>query len=641
MVPSEWRRHEYGPEAHTWAMIWSSTRPSVGEHDPASFVWRKWTVEPGLCGLRPRHSQTSRIEISGLGQTAQWQLPLERVLGVPLAWHPSEPLVAGLAMAGRHASPWVANFNTRKVTQFDSVRAATSLTSQADNAGQALAWGADLRLAILIPAHRDSEPSTAPWSPQVYRARGPGLVEFCCSASELGEQTTACPAVLDIATGEITQKGRPAMIRSLSTTTDGNLLLLEIVQLELGQRDNSEFKYVSQVLNGALVTCGEIATSGARWSGGSNKVAWRDQDQHLFGFGNTNATECEWLAHMLDPACQWWPAETIDGPGIVINGASGPELITQAAQLSLGERGNAGFLYRQIPSARGLLMEGRRASGELFLLSVDPTTFQVAIWRAPVQATPPNTPEPPDGTTWISRSDTNAEGTARLSTYIGSKAIGCALPTILWLNSHEATEGDFPRLPPSSPPELLQGADLNFSVLDFSLRWPSHTTAAFVEAQMRSVARFALEDLAKENPGPVVVAGHSFDATLALYCAAYIRDFAGAIAISGCYDRMHTPSGWHWERRSYWNAGELYRTFSAVHFADRLRTPVLIVHGAEDVNMATPVEQSIHLYRTIVAAGGSARLMLLPYEGHNLRYAESLRAVTDQFASWLCEDVLA
>jgi dipeptidyl aminopeptidase/acylaminoacyl peptidase len=62
---------------------------------------------------------------------------------------------------------------------------------------------------------------------------------------------------------------------------------------------------------------------------------------------------------------------------------------------------------------------------------------------------------------------------------------------------------------------------------------------------------------------------------------------------------------------------------------------VLIVHGSEDTNGATPADQAVGLYRAIVATGGRARLLLLPYEGHTFRHRETHRAVAAEHRAWL------
>ncbi|GLZ06804.1 hypothetical protein Acsp03_42700 [Actinomadura sp. NBRC 104412] len=169
------------------------------------------------------------------------------------------------------------------------------------------------------------------------------------------------------------------------------------------------------------------------------------------------------------------------------------------------------------------------------------------------------------------------------------------------------------------------------ATLDLPLRWPADATLGMLRSQILGTVEAAV----KRWNGPVAVGGHSFAATLALYALAHLPDLTSAIVHSGCYNRTLTPTGFHYERRPYWAVPEIYHAFSAVCFADLLDRPVLLVHGAEDANPATPAERSVELYRAIVAAGGQARLVLLPHEGHHYRYRETHEAVAAEHRAWL------
>ncbi|QTR02989.1 prolyl oligopeptidase family serine peptidase, partial [Saccharothrix algeriensis] len=108
-----------------------------------------------------------------------------------------------------------------------------------------------------------------------------------------------------------------------------------------------------------------------------------------------------------------------------------------------------------------------------------------------------------------------------------------------------------------------------------------------------------------------------------LHALAHVPGFSAAIVHSGCYNRTRTPTGFQFERRSLWEAPSVYDAFSALRTADRLDRPVLIVHGLADTNPATPPDQAVELYRGIVANGGTARMVLIPDEEHNLRHFET------------------
>ncbi len=218
-------------------------------------------------------------------------------------------------------------------------------------------------------------------------------------------------------------------------------------------------------------------------------------------------------------------------------------------------------------------------------------------------------------------------------------ATGAANPAeasaqLLWI--HVRRSSARPVHPDAFP--QLSGLRSPAALLDLPLRWPDDAEVACVQRQILHAVDNAVDALRERHgrEGPVVVGGHSFAATVALHALAHsTAPLAGAIAHSGCYNRTLTPEGFQYERRSYWQAPELYRAFSAVDFADRLDRPVLLVHGCDDTNTSTPPDQAVALYRAVVATGGRARLVLLPREGHSFRHRESLETVTREHDAWL------
>nr|WP_236667088.1 prolyl oligopeptidase family serine peptidase [Nonomuraea sp. K271] len=195
--------------------------------------------------------------------------------------------------------------------------------------------------------------------------------------------------------------------------------------------------------------------------------------------------------------------------------------------------------------------------------------------------------------------------------------------TVLWLR--DARPGD--RV--TAPPLLDTGHAVAY--LNLPLHWPADATVELLHPQIIDTVRAAVSTV----DGPVLVGGHSFSATLALYALAHVPELRGAIVHSGCYNRTLTTTGWQHEKRHLWQAPDIYRAFSAVEFAQKLDRPVLLAHGVDDANPATPAEQSVGLYKAIVATGGTARLLLLPGEGHAFRYAEHTAFLTSEHRSWI------
>ncbi|MEU1853392.1 prolyl oligopeptidase family serine peptidase [Streptomyces sp. NPDC019990] len=204
---------------------------------------------------------------------------------------------------------------------------------------------------------------------------------------------------------------------------------------------------------------------------------------------------------------------------------------------------------------------------------------------------------------------------------------------LLWIQVRRSTVDPAGADPPADTSALRTSGWL----LDLPLAWPSDARPTDVRRQIVHAVDQSMTTIREQTSReePVVVGGHSFAATVALHALAHCPRLAGAIAHSGCYNRTLTPEGFQYERRSYWQVPELYRAFSALDFADRLKRPVLLVHGLDDTNVATPPDQAVALYRAIVANGGRARLCLLPHEGHSFRHRESLETVTREHEAWL------
>jgi dipeptidyl aminopeptidase/acylaminoacyl peptidase len=92
--------------------------------------------------------------------------------------------------------------------------------------------------------------------------------------------------------------------------------------------------------------------------------------------------------------------------------------------------------------------------------------------------------------------------------------------------------------------------------------------------------------------------------------------FKAGIARSGAYNRTLTPFGFQAEDRTYWQAPQLYYTMSPFSYADKIKTPLLLIHGDSDDNPTFPIN-SERLYAAI--KGGTVRFVYLPYEAHSYR----------------------
>ncbi|WP_414166770.1 alpha/beta hydrolase family protein [Streptoverticillium reticulum] len=137
------------------------------------------------------------------------------------------------------------------------------------------------------------------------------------------------------------------------------------------------------------------------------------------------------------------------------------------------------------------------------------------------------------------------------------------------------------------------------------------------------------------GPVPLAVGGTSFGATLALIALADCDLFGAGVAQSGAYSRHLTALGFQDETRSLWEAPGLYRDVDAIVRAPDIRMPVLIIHGEDDRNPATPLTQALLLFQALAANGTRARLAVLPGEGHTVRTREGLAASLAAKSHWL------
>ena len=96
-----------------------------------------------------------------------------------------------------------------------------------------------------------------------------------------------------------------------------------------------------------------------------------------------------------------------------------------------------------------------------------------------------------------------------------------------------------------------------------------------------------------------------------------------------------TPFGFQAEERKFWEAPEVYFAMSPFMHANRIDEPLLMTHGELDNNSGTFPMQSERMYAAMKGLGGTARLVMLPYESHGYQARESLMHVTWEMTEWL------
>ena len=133
----------------------------------------------------------------------------------------------------------------------------------------------------------------------------------------------------------------------------------------------------------------------------------------------------------------------------------------------------------------------------------------------------------------------------------------------------------------------------------------------------------------------VAVGGHSYGAFMTANLLAHSNLFAAGIARSGAYNRTLTPFGFQNEARSYWEAPHIYYEMSPFMHAEKMKTPLLLIHGEADNNSGTYPMQSIRYFNALKGHGAPVRLVMLPKESHGYRSKESILHMLWEQDQWL------
>ncbi len=166
---------------------------------------------------------------------------------------------------------------------------------------------------------------------------------------------------------------------------------------------------------------------------------------------------------------------------------------------------------------------------------------------------------------------------------------------------------------------------------------PEVMNDTFIE-QIVDSARAAIDFAVGEGVADrkrVAVGGHSYGAFMTANLMAHCDLFRAGIARSGAYNRTLTPFGFQAERRSLWEASEIYLKVSPFMHAHKIKRPLLIMHGEKDNNAGTFPLQSERLYQAIKGNGGTARLVILPHESHGYVARQSVLHTQAEMIGWL------
>jgi dipeptidyl aminopeptidase/acylaminoacyl peptidase len=165
---------------------------------------------------------------------------------------------------------------------------------------------------------------------------------------------------------------------------------------------------------------------------------------------------------------------------------------------------------------------------------------------------------------------------------------------------------------------------------------PETMNNTYVE-QIVASAKAAIDkavEMRVTDPNRVGVGGHSYGAFMTANLLAHSDLFRAGVARSGAYNRTLTPFGFQSERRTIWEAPDMYIKVSPFMQADKIKHPILLIHGMADDNSGTFPIQSERMYQAIKGNGGIVRYVQLPYEAHGYLARESTEHTLWEMVTW-------
>lgn len=230
---------------------------------------------------------------------------------------------------------------------------------------------------------------------------------------------------------------------------------------------------------------------------------------------------------------------------------------------------------------------------------------------------------------------------------------GTRLPTVVWAYPLEFTDASTAGQVSGSTNRFTQIGGMShlffllqgYAVLDDAtmpiVGNPETVNETFVQQTVAS-AQAAIDkavELGVTDRDRVGVGGHSYGAFMTANLLAHSDLFRAGIARSGAYNRTLTPFGFQSERRTFWEAPDMYMKVSPFVFAHKINEPILMTHGEADNNQGTYPIQSERLFAAIQGNGGTARLVMLPLESHGYAARESIEHTLYEMINWFDKHV--
>ena len=225
---------------------------------------------------------------------------------------------------------------------------------------------------------------------------------------------------------------------------------------------------------------------------------------------------------------------------------------------------------------------------------------------------------------------------------------GTKVPVIMWAYPREFGDADSASQVTGSPNSFtaIRGASHMFLLLSgyaifdnptMPIIGPGETANDTYVEQLVSSAQAAIDkvvEMGVADRDRIGVGGHSYGGFMTANLLAHSRLFRAGFAESGAYNRSLTPWGFQAERRSFWEAPDIYTKMSPFWFAHQIKDPILLMHGEVDDNTGTFPIQSERLYAALKGHGATVRYVTLPHEAHGYAARETLLHVIAERLNW-------
>ena len=225
---------------------------------------------------------------------------------------------------------------------------------------------------------------------------------------------------------------------------------------------------------------------------------------------------------------------------------------------------------------------------------------------------------------------------------------GTRVPVIMWAYPREFGDADSASQVSGSPNSFttIRGGSHMFLLLSgyaifdnptMPIIGPGETANDTYVEQLVAGAQAAIDkvvEMGVADRDRIGVGGHSYGGFMTANLLAHSRLFRAGFAESGAYMRTLTPFGFQAERRSFWEVPDLYAKMSPFWYADKIKDPILLMHGEMDDNTGTFPINSERLYAALKGHGATVRLVMLPNEAHGYAARETLLHVIAERLNW-------